>query len=277
MADSLFAPGFKKHPWWWEAALGALLLTLSVPAWAAPSDAVQQLAPEGTLRAAINFGNPVLAQRPEAGGEARGVSVALAKELGRELGVPVKLVFYNEAGLVPAALKDKAWDIAFLAIDPVRAKDIGFTAAYVEIEGAYLVTESSPLRSVDEVDQPGHRIAAAVGSAYDLYLTRALKHAALLRFADTAAATEAFETQHLDALAGVKQPLVAYAAAHPGTRVLPGRFMAIEQAMGMPQGRPAGLVYLRGFVERMKASGFVAKALADTGQDSGAVAPAAPR
>ena len=244
-------------------AAGALLLSFSVPAWAAPSEVVQQLAPEGTLKAAINFGNPVLAQRPVAGGEAGGVSVALAKALGRELGVPVKLVFYNEAGRVPAALKDNAWDVAFLAIDPVRAKEIGFTAAYVEIEGVYLVTAASPLHAVDEV---------ATGSAYDLYLTRALKHAELVRFVDTAAATEAFETQHLDALAGVKQPLVGYVAAHPGTRLLPGRFMAIDQAMGTPQGRPAGLAYLRDFVERMKASGFVAKELAASGQDSGLVA-----
>ena len=253
-------------------AAGALLLSFSVPAWAAPSEVVQQLAPEGTLKAAINFGNPVLAQRPVAGGEAGGVSVALAKALGRELGVPVKLVFYNEAGRVPAALKDNAWDVAFLAIDPVRAKEIGFTAAYVEIEGVYLVTAASPLHAVDEVDQPGLRIAVATGSAYDLYLTRALKHAELVRFVDTAAATEAFETQHLDALAGVKQPLVGYVAAHPGTRLLPGRFMAIDQAMGTPQGRPAGLAYLRDFVERMKASGFVAKELAASGQDSGLVA-----
>jgi len=256
-------------------AVGALFLSLSVPAWAAPSEVVEQLAPDGLLRAAINFGNPVLAQRPEAGGEARGVSVALAQELGRELGVPVKLVFFNEAGQVPAALKDKAWDIAFLAIDPVRAQEIAFTAAYVEIDGAYLVTAASPLHTVDEVDQPGQRIAVAIGSAYDLYLTRALKHAQLVRFVDTAAATAAFESQHLDALAGVKQPLVAYAAAHPGTRLLPGRFMAIEQAMGTPQGRPAAAAYLRDFVDRMKASGFVAKALAASGQDSGLVAPAA--
>jgi polar amino acid transport system substrate-binding protein len=257
-------------------SIGALLVTLGVNAWAAPPQVVHELAPDGSLRAAINFGNPVLAQRPTTGDQPHGVSVELARELGRELGVPVKFVFFNEAGRVPEALKSNAWDIAFLAIDPVRARGIAFTAPYVEIDGAYLVASDSPLQAVDDVDKTGRRIAVATGSAYDLYLTRALEHAQLVRLPDSAAAVEAFERQHLDALAGVRQPLVAFAAAHPGARVLPGRFMAIEQAMGTPQGRDAGLSYLRGFVERMKASGFVANALAATGQDRSIVAPAAP-
>jgi len=261
----------------YSVAVGALLATLGANALAAPPEAIHDLAPDGTLRAAINYGNPVLAQRPATGEEPRGVSVELARELGRELGVPVKFVLFNEAGRVSEAVKSNAWDIAFLAIDPVRAQGIAFTAPYVVIEGAYLVTSDSPLHAVDDVDKPGLRIAVSTGSAYDLYLTRALKHAQLVRLPDTTAATEAFEKQHLDALAGVKQPLVAFASQHPGTRVLPGRFMVIEQAMATPLGRNAGLSYLRDFVERMKASGFVAKALAATGQDSAAVAPAASR
>jgi polar amino acid transport system substrate-binding protein len=244
-------------------------------AWAAPPDAVHDLAPDGTLHAAINYGNPVLAQRPPTGDEPQGVSAALARELARELGVPVKFVIFNQAGQVTEALKAnaKAWDVAFLAIDPVRSQGIEFTAPYVVIEGAYLVTRESPLQTVAEVDRTGHRIAVTTGSAYDLFLTRALKQAQLVRFKDWDGTTQAFEQQHLDALAGVRQPLVAYAAEHPATRVLPGRFMVIEQAVGTPQGRPAGVAFLRGFVEQMKASGFVAKALAESKQEGAAVAP----
>ena len=252
--------------------LACLLLALAgAGARAAPPAAVAELAPTGRLRAAINFGNPVLAQHgPD--GSAHGVSVALAQELGQGLGVPVDLVPFNEAGQVFAAARSGAWDVAFLAIDPVRAAAVSFTPPYVVIEGTYLVLQASPLHAPEDADQPGAHIAVAEGSAYDLYLTRTLHRAALLRFPDTAAATDAFMQQHLDVLAGVRQPLVAFAADHPEARVLPGSFMQIEQAMGTPQGRPAGTLFLRAFVERMKASGFVARALSATGQGDAAVA-----
>jgi polar amino acid transport system substrate-binding protein len=254
----------------------AMSYALGATAWAAPPDAIRDLAPDGTLRAAINYGNGVLAQRPTSGDEPRGVSADLARELGRQLGVPVRFVFFNQAGQVTDALKANAWDVAFLAIDPVRAQGIEFTAPYVVIEGAYLVPKDSPLQTVEAVDGPGTRIATTTGSAYDLYLTRALKNAQLVRFKLWDEATAAFESQHLDALAGVRQPIEAYAAQHANTRVVPGRFMVIEQAVGTPQGRGAGLAFLRGFVEQMKVSGFVAKALADSGQTGAAVAPPAP-
>jgi polar amino acid transport system substrate-binding protein len=256
-------------------ALAALAMAFGANAWAAPPEAVRALAPDGTLHAAINYGNPVLAQRPPTGDQPRGVSAELARELGRQLGVPVRFVTFTQAGQVTDALKANAtaWDVAFLAIDPVRAQGIEFTAPYVVIEGAYLVAKDSPLHAVEEVDRAGKKVAVATGSAYDLYLTRALKQAQLVRFKEGDEATEAFEQRHLDVLAGVKQPVVAFAATHPQTRLLPGRFMAIEQAVGTPQGRPAGIAFLRGFVEQMKASGFIAKALADSGQDSSIVAP----
>ncbi len=256
-------------------ALAALTVILGTKAWAAPPDVVHELVPDGTLHAAINYGNPVLAQKPPTGDEPRGVSAELARELARQLGVPVKFVIFTQAGQVTGALKTnaKAWDVAFLAIDPVRSQGIDFTAPYVSIEGTYLVAKDSPLRSVEDVDGAGLRVAVTTGSAYDLYLTRTLKNAQLVHFATWTEATAAFEQQHLEALAGVKQPLVAYIVAHQDTRLLPGRFMAIEQAVGTPQGRPAGLAFLRSFVEQMKSSGFVAQALTASGQDKAMVAP----
>jgi polar amino acid transport system substrate-binding protein len=242
----------------------------------APPGARSELAPTGKLRAAINFGNPVLAQKDPATGEPRGVSVDLARELGRRLGVPVVLVTFDAAGKVFDALKSGAWDVAFLAIDPARATEIAFTAPYVVIEGTYLVPADSPLRTIADVDRDGVRVAVGNKSAYDLYLTRTLKRAQLVRAPTSPEAIDVFLKDKLEAAAGVKQPLVQFAKTRPNVRVMDGRFMAIEQAMGTPKGREAGARYLRVFVEEMKASRFVARGLEKSGQGDAAVAPRAP-
>jgi len=255
--------------------IGALLPSCAtVPT--VPPGARSELAPAGKLRAAINFGNPVLAQKDPATGEPRGVSVDLARELGRRLAVPVELVTFDAAGKVFEALKTGAWDVAFMAIDPTRASEISFTPPYVVIEATYLVPADSPLRTIEEVDRDGVRVAVGNKSAYDLYLTRTLKRAQLVRVPTSPAAIDVFLKDKLEAAAGVKQPLVQFAKTNPNVRVLDGRFMAIEQAMGTPRGREAGARYLRQFIEEMKASGFVAKGLERSGQGDATVAPRAP-
>jgi polar amino acid transport system substrate-binding protein len=238
-------------------------------------DLVRELAPTGRLRAAINFGNSVLAQPDPAGGPPRGVSGELARELARRLGVGIDYVTFDAAGKVFEALKEGLWDVAFLAVDPVRAAGIAFTAPYVMIEGVYLVPTDSGLHTVEDVDRDGVRVAVAQGSAYDLYLSRSLKHATLLRQPSGPEALEMFMRDRLEAAAGVRQPINAFAQAHPDTRVIPGRFMAIEQAMGTVKGREAGIACLRTFIEEMKASGFVARALEASGQGDATVAPPA--
>jgi polar amino acid transport system substrate-binding protein len=264
-----------KRPMWKRLSCLACLPVLAACAGAgtAPPDVVKGLAPTGTLRAAINFGNPVLAQRNAATGAPQGVSVALARELGRRLDVPVELVTFDAAGKVFDALRSDSWDVAFLAIEPARATEIAFTAPYVLIEGTYLVPADSPLRRIEDVDRAGVRIAVGNKSAYDLYLTRTLKHAQLVRAPTSPAAIELFVKDGLEAAGGVKQPLVQFARANPNVRVMDGRFMAIEQAMGVPKTRQAGIAWLSAFVEEMKASGFVAGALARSGQSDAAVAP----
>jgi polar amino acid transport system substrate-binding protein len=239
------------------------------------ADLIRELAPTGRLRTAINFGNSVLAQMDPAGGPPGGVSADLARELAQRLGVGIDYVTFDAAGKVFEALKEGLWDVAFLAVDPVRATGIAFTAPYVEIEGVYLVPKESPLESVEDVDRDGVRIAVATGSAYDLFLTRAIRHATLVRQPSGPEALDMFLRDRLEAAGGVRQPIDAFAQAHPDTRVIPGRFMAIEQAMGTVKGRDAGIAYLRTFIEEMKASGFVAKALAASGQDGATVAPPA--
>ena len=241
-----------------------------------PADLVKDLAPTGKLRAAINLGNMVLAQKDPASGDMRGVTVDLARELARRVGLPLELVPFDAAGKVFEALKAGAWDVAFLAIEAVRAAEIAFTAPYVIIEGVYLVPKDSPLRAVADVDRDGVRIAVNKGSAYDLYLTRTIKHAQLVRGEN---GIELFVRDRLEAAAGVKQPLVEYAKTDPSVRIMDGRFMEIRQAMGTPklryQGRNAAPRYLHAFVEEMKATGFIAEALRRSNQPDAAVAPPA--
>lgn len=236
---------------------------------------VQTLAPSGVLRAAINFGNPVLAQRDPATGQARGVSVAIARELARRLGTPLELVTFDAAGKVFEALQRNAWDVAFLAIDPKRATEIEFTAPYVIIEGGYAVRNDSPLHAIADVDAPGVRIAVAANSAYDLYLSRTIVHAQIQRASSGEESAAMFDRDRLDVLAGVKSPLAKLAQSRGDLRVMDGRFMAIEQALGVPQARAAGAAYLRAMLEELKAAGFVADELARSGQHDAKVAPPA--
>jgi polar amino acid transport system substrate-binding protein len=257
------------------ACLALLVLLGACATTSAPPEAVKELAPTGKLRAAINYGNPVLAQRDATTGQPRGISVDLARELGVRLGVPVELVTFDAAGKVFDALGSGAWDVAFLAIEPARSAQIAFTAPYVVIEGTYLVPVNSPLRSIPDVDREGVRIAVGTKSAYDLYLSRTLKRAQIVRAPTSPAAVELFVKEKLEVAAGVKQPLVQFATGNPDFRVMDGRFMAIEQAMGTPRGRDAGAKYLREFVEEMKASGFVAAGLQRSGQGDASVAPPA--
>jgi len=255
--------------------LGALALAAgcaSLP----PPEAVSDLAPNGKMRAAINLGNPILAGKDAASGELRGVSVDLARELARRLGVEVELVPYTAAGRVVDGVKTRSWDIAFVAIDPARAMDIGYSPPYVVIEGAYMVRNDSPIRDNAEVDRKGVRVAVGRNSAYDLYLRRTLKRATLVQAPTSPAVVDLFMAEKLEVAAGVRQQLEMDARRVPGVRMLPGRFMVINQAMGTPRERAAGAAYLRTFIEEMKSSGFVAQALARHRIEGAGVAPPGP-
>jgi polar amino acid transport system substrate-binding protein len=259
------------------ALMSGVFLVSSSPVLQVSSAVRADLAPTGTLRAGINYGNPILAQGSPAAGDLRGIAVDLARELARRIGVPVALVPYDAAGKMTDAVKTGAWDVAFLAVDPARASEISFTAPYLEIEGTYLVAAGSPLRTIEDVDRDGVRVAISAKSAYDLFLSRDLKHAQIVRAPSIPASIDLFTSARLEAVAGVRQALVSAAAKIPGSRVLEGRFMVIPQAAGIPNGREAGARYLRGFIEDAKASGLVAQALQKSGvADSVTIAPPAP-
>lgn len=241
-----------------------------------PSQAARaELAPSGTLRAAINFGNPILATRDGTTGEARGVSVDLARELGKRLGIAVELVTYTAAGKVVEGIKSGAWDIGFFAIDPVRGADTDFTAAYVVIEGAYLVPQGSAFVRNEDVDRDGVRVVVGRGSVYDLYLTREMKKATLLRAPTSQDVTDMMVAEKVEVAAGVRQQLEADAKRVPGLRLIDGRFMVINQAMAVPKGRSAGVAYAAAFVEEMKSSGFVVASLKRHGIEGAVVAATA--
>ncbi|MBO1110467.1 ABC transporter substrate-binding protein [Bordetella petrii] len=240
------------------------------------SKIIAAFTPTGRLRASINLGNPILAGRDPATGEPAGVSIDLARAFAERLGVELELVVWDSAGKSVEAVTAEQADIGFFAIDPLRGAGIAFTDAYVLIEGAYLVREGSPLRERDAVDRAGTRVMVGKGSAYDLYLTRELKHATILRAPTSPAVVDTFLAENADVAAGVKQQLEADMGRLPGLRMLPGSFMQIRQAMGVPKGRgEAAAEVLRAFVEDMKASGFVADALRRHHIQGAAVAPAA--
>ncbi|CAM3535739.1 ABC transporter substrate-binding protein [Bordetella sputigena] len=237
---------------------------------------LQKFIPTGRLRASINVGNPILARRDDGPGGAAGVSVDLARAFARRLGVELELVVFDSAGKSVDAVTAEQADIGFFAIDPVRGAGINFTDAYVLIEGAYLVREESPLRDRAEVDRPGTRVTVGKGSAYDLYLTRELKQAEIVRAPTSPAVVDFFIAEKTEVAAGVKQQLEADMQRVPGLRLLPGSFMVIRQAMGLPKGRgDAAANELRAFVEEMKANGFVAEALKRHHIEGAAVAPPA--
>jgi polar amino acid transport system substrate-binding protein len=239
-----------------------------------PASIVRAFAPTGRLRASINLGNPVLAGQ-DAGGAAKGVSVDLAREFARRLGVEAEPVVFDNASKSVDAVATQQADIGFFAIDPKRAEHIAFTPPYVLIEGCYLVREDSPLRANEEVDRAGQRVVAGRGSAYDLFLTRELKQARLVHAGSSQAVVQHFLDSGAEVAAGVKQQLEADAQRIGGVRLLPGRFMVIRQAMGCPRSRgDEAAAALSAFVEEMKASGFVAQALARHGVQGASVAPA---
>jgi polar amino acid transport system substrate-binding protein len=239
--------------------------------------ALRLLAPEGRLRAGINYGNLALAQRAGDGGEPGGIAVDLARALAAALDVPCDLVGFDAAGKVTDGMD--GWDVAFLAVDPVRAERVAFTPAYVQIAACYMVHADSPLRTPAEVDAPGRRVAVGRGAAYDLHLSRALQHARLERCATATEAFALFESQRLDAAAGVRRVVRQYAASRPHLRVMDEDFLAIDQALCVPRDRLAGLEpglgWLVTWVESAKRDALVAQAVQRSGETGIRVAPPA--
>ena len=241
---------------------------------AIPPAARTELTPTGKLRAGINFQNTLLTKLGP-NGEQGGVAVELVRELARRLDVPLEILHYKSAGALADSVNAGAWDVAVLADEPARAKEIAFAGPTTEIEATYMVPAGSPLQKIDDVDRPGVRIALGAKSAYDLYLTRTIQHAKLVPIAGSPAAFKHFVAKKLEALAGLKTELLKCAAELPGARILDGRFTVVRHTAGTPRGRDAGAAYLCAFVEDVKAKGLVAQWIAKSGVKGLSVAPKA--
>jgi polar amino acid transport system substrate-binding protein len=232
-----------------------------------------ELAPTGTLRVGVNLGNFLLVNKDPASGTPRGIVPDLARELGRRIGVPVKLVTFSGAGETADGAQSGAWDVAFIGAEPQRAEQIAFTPAYLEIPATYLVPAGSAIRTLADVDRPGIRIAVSARSAYDLFLSRNLKHAQLVRAEGIAASYDLFVEKKLEVLAGLLPRLVTDTLKLPGSRILEGRFTAVQQAVGTPKARANAAAWLGEFVADIKATGLVAQLIERHNVKGVAVAP----
>lgn len=216
-----------------------------------------EMAPTGTLRAGINMANFLLVTGRRDDGAPQGVAPDMANAVAERLGVAVAYVPYETPGQLADDAMNGVWDIGLIGAEPARAEHIAFSAAYMEIEATYLVPAGSPLQAIADVDRPGIRIAVAARSAYDLYLTRNIQHAELVRVAGLNASYDLFVNDQMDALAGLRPRLLSDVEKLPGARLLDGKFTAVQQAIGTPRDRETGAAFLRDFVEEAKTSGLV--------------------
>jgi polar amino acid transport system substrate-binding protein len=242
---------------------------------AIPTSARSELAPTGTLRVGINASNFLLVSQYEPGSDPHGIAPDLGRELARRLEVPVAFNVFPNPGKLADAGKTGVWDVAFLGNEPQRAKEIAFTAPYLEIPVTFLVPAGSPIETIEAVDREGVRIAVMERSAYDLYLTNNLQHGQLKRAKSIDASYQLFVEEKLDALAGLKPRLVSDAATLSGSRILQGQVTSVKQSAGTLPDRESGAQYLREFIEDTKSSGLVDRLIADYNVQGVTVAPPA--
>jgi polar amino acid transport system substrate-binding protein len=264
----------KSRPFFAMAAALAIAACSTNPS--APPEVRDELAPTGKLRAGINYGNPVLARKDAASGGLRGVTVTLSRELGRRIGVPVELVGYDAPGKLVAGLKANEWDVAFLAYDPARAGQMAFAPPYMEVQVTYLVRATSDLGDISQVDRTGVRVAVGEKNAADLFLTRNLRRATVVRAPSLAAAFTLLKDGSAEAFAGNGQELFTLTQQNPGFRIIEGRFTTIPHAAAVPPRRAAAAAYVRAFLEDAKRSGLVQRAIDESGIRGVVVAPASP-
>jgi len=257
------------------AGIGLFVLTSGAMANEISPAVRSELAPSGTLRVGLNHGNFLLVTPGSSATDPRGVAPDLARELARRLGVPIEFSKYETAGALGDGVRTGAWDVAFLGAEPQRATEIAFTAAYLEIPATYLVPAGSPIRTLADVDREGVRIAVAEKSAYELWLSRNIKHAKLVLTKGIDGSFDAFVKDKLEVLSGLRPRLLTDVQKLPGARILDGQFTAVQQAIGTQKARATGAAFLRTFVEEVKASGFVGEAITRNGSQGVSVAPAA--
>jgi polar amino acid transport system substrate-binding protein len=234
-----------------------------------------ELAPGGKIRVGLNYQNFLLVLGDAPDGSPKGIAPDLGRALGEHSGLEIEFVRFDSAGKLADAVKDGAWDVAFLGSEPARAQQIAFSSAYLEIPVTFLVPANSPIRKIEDVDKDGVRVAVADKSAYDLFLTRTLKKAKLMRVPGIPQSYDLFVNEKLEALSGLKPRLVSDAERLPGSRILDGQVTGVQQSAGVPRARDHAAAWVSKFIEDIKASGFVAETIRKHGVRGVTVAPAA--
>jgi polar amino acid transport system substrate-binding protein len=233
----------------------------------------QALAPTGKLRVGLQLANPLNVIRDSASGEMTGVAFDLGKELARRMGVPFEPVLYPSVGALLDAGKSGAWDVAFVGFSPARAKEWDFTAQHLEVEFGYLIPGGSSISTMADVDRPGIRVAVQEKSGPDVFFSRTLKNAVMIRASSNPGALDALKSGRADVMASIKPILFEMSNQLLGSRVLDGRPGIDPHAMAMPKGRDLGVAYARKFVEDAKSEGLVKAAIERVGIRGALVAP----
>ena len=253
------------YRWLTPATLGLLLIACASIRTAPTPEARQALAPTGKLRVGLQLGSPHNAIRDSVSGEMKGVAFDLGKELARRVGVPFEPVLYPSVGALLDGGKSGAWDVAFVGFSPERAKEWDFTALHLEIEFGYLVPGGSSISTMADVDRPGIRVAVQEKSQPDVFLTRTLKNAEVVRASSLAGTLEMLKSGRADVIFSIKPSLFEASNQLPGSRVLDGRLGLDPHAMAIPKGRDPGVAYARKFVEDAKSEGLVKAAIERAG------------
>lgn len=218
---------------------------------------IEQLAPKGYLRAAINLSNFLLVTGTDDQGNPEGVSPDLAKALANELNIEYKLIPFKRPGELADAVIDDIWDIGNIANESERAKSITFSHPYTLIESTFLVRESSKINSLQDVDKKNVRIAVAERSAYDLWLTENIKNAELIRAKSIDLSFKIFEDNSYEVLAGLKPRLIDDLKNTKNCKILPGAFTFIKQCIGSKPGNPEAEKFINNFIEKNTKNGFI--------------------
>ena len=213
----------------------------------------QPLIPTGTLRVCINLGNALLAQLEPNSQKPSGISVELAQALARQLGVELQIQLVHTAKESVAAVAKQTADIGFFAIDPARAKDIAFSQAYLHIDACYVVRKQSDIQTVQDIDHADNRIVVGLGSAYDLFLSRHIQQAELVRAASTQEVMPVFWAEGYEVAAGLQHAMSEEAKRDPQLQILAPPFMTIAQAIGChPSHSDEVKAVLQNFLEKQK-------------------------
>jgi polar amino acid transport system substrate-binding protein len=259
---------------WLVMAIFGLVLTGCASMHTPPTPEVRQaLAPTGKLRVALQLANPLNVIRDSASGDMTGVAFDLGKELARRMGVPFEPVLYPSVGALLDAGKSGAWDVAFVGFSPARAKEWDFTALHLEVEFGYLIPGGSSISTMADVDRPGIRVAVQEKSGPDVFFSKTLKNAVMIRASSNPSALEAVKSGRADIMGSIKPILFEMSNQLPGSRVLDGRPGIDPHAMAMPKGRDLGVAYARKFVEDAKSEGLVKAAIERVGMRGAVVAP----